>query len=181
VGGGVVVRGVADGTLVDGQVGVEEEADVARLVVEVADGHPAEEDRLVEVHGVVAGDLEPEPLVDQADVGHQGVGLVAEFTRPPLVLDPGELAVGPDAEALDVPGGVVVLAHTREVEIAHPVEVVEGDEQVAVADGDIAGHAHSLRSSSGNSRAWERAREGYRPSAGGEPPRSRIRAAFFGA
>ena len=38
-------------------------------------------------------------------------------------------------EALDVAVGVVVEPDVGEVEIAHPVEVIEGDEHVAVADG----------------------------------------------
>src|SRR5690606_821612 len=123
-GGGVVVGGIADGGLLDGQVDVEEHADIAVLAFQVADLQGAQEDRLVEVDGVVGDDLQPQAQVQQPDLGDQRAGAVRQVPFPAVVLQPGELAVRPDAEALHLADGVVVAADAGEVDVADAVEPV---------------------------------------------------------
>src|SRR5204862_7844139 len=75
-------------------------------------------------------------------IGGEGVIDIALIDCP-AVGEPGEVAVEPDAEAEGVTCGLILLADVREVDVAELVAIVEVDEQVSVADGDVAGHCSS--------------------------------------
>ncbi len=117
-----------------------EDADVAVLAEQVCRLDPAEVDRVVKIDGVGADDLEPEFLVPEGDAGDQRVLLVGQRACPRVVFDPGKLAVGPDAEVLHVPKRVVVVPDPGVIDVADAVELVEVDQEVAVADREIACH-----------------------------------------
>jgi hypothetical protein len=135
----VVERRVADLGGVEVEVLAEEEANLAPPRGEVRDHDAPQVDVLVEVHRVGALEFEFHPRVAADDVGDQGFRLVAEVDLP-VGAHPGELAVAPDAEARDGALVVVLLADVGVVDVGHAVVAVEGDEQVPVADGDVARH-----------------------------------------
>jgi hypothetical protein len=57
------------------------------------------------------------------------------------VVDPGERAIHPDAEVVDVPIRLVVLADMRPVHIAHVIIEVEVDEHPAIGQRQITRHS----------------------------------------
>src|SRR5690606_6180320 len=67
----------------------------------------------------------------------QRVGAVPKLAPPRTVLDPSELPVGPDAEALEVPVRVVEPPDVGVIQVANAVEPVERDQPVAISDGDV--------------------------------------------
>ncbi len=137
---GFVGRRVADLGLVEVEVLVDEQADVALPVGQVPDDDLPDVDRVVEVHGVGA---------EQPDLQSGMIGLNARDHRPLFVLEgdlpvraqPGEPAVHPHPEAGGMADRLVLLADVRVVDVADAVVAVEGDEELAVAERDVPRHA----------------------------------------
>ena len=100
----------------------------------------------MEVDDVVAVHRQLQLAVVEADAGRERVAQVALADRPAVVAGPDRAAavlagdVGVDAEAARPGAGVVLLPDVGEVDVADLVLAVEGDEQPAVADGDVTGH-----------------------------------------
>ena len=136
----VVVGRVAYLRAVHREVLLEEQADLAARRGRVLDTNLPDVHVAVEVDRVAARQPDAQALVRQPDVGGQRFRQVPQRLGPALVGGPGEPAVGPHAEAAGSPAGVVLLAHVREIQVADLIVGIEGDKQVAVADGNIARH-----------------------------------------
>ena len=131
---------VAHRAFANGQIGMEEHAHVARAIEQVAHRHLAEEHRTEVVHGVVADHFHAQALVTQAHFTHQRVALVSQRAGPAGAVHPRELTVHPHAEPLQMSAGVVGLPHVRPVQVANAIQLVECDQHLAVADGDVSWH-----------------------------------------
>ena len=136
----IEVDGVTHGRFIHADVVMEEDAHIARTPEEISDDNLAKEDGAPVIDDIVAEHLESETLVPQPYFSHHRVGLVAKIARPSFAIDPRELAIRPHAEALQMSAGVIRHSNMRPVEVAHAVEIVERDEHLAVAYGNIAGH-----------------------------------------
>jgi hypothetical protein len=80
----------------------------------------------------------------EANIGHEGVGLVSQISNPLGIVDPGEFAVGPDAESLWMTTGVIRHPDMRPVEVSDAIVLVEGDEHAAIADREVTRHLWAL-------------------------------------
>src|SRR4051812_15917194 len=136
----VVVRRVADVVAVQMRVEVLEDADVAILARLVLDRDFLEVDVAIEIDRVPASQLDPQAGVAQVRVTDEGLVLVIDPPLPALLVDPRELPVDPDAEATGVAGRVVLETDVRVVDVPQRVGAVERDEEVAVAEREIARH-----------------------------------------
>jgi hypothetical protein len=58
----------------------------------------------------------------------------------PILFDPVELPIHPDPESELVTPGVIFLAYIRIVDISQAVILIKTNQQVPVADRNIAGH-----------------------------------------
>ena len=114
---------------------VEEEANVPRVFAQVANHDAPEIDRPMEVDRIGAGELEPEVVVDEANVADEGVRLVAQRSVPGARGDPGEFAVGPDPEPKWIVAAVVPETDMGKVDVADLIVRVERDEKTPIADG----------------------------------------------
>ena len=96
----------------------------------------------------------------QSDGGRERVAEIALSDGPAVVGGPEEAGfvaageVAKDAEAAGACPGVIFLADVGEEDVADLVLAIEGDQEAAVADGDVTGHA-ILSKSYGKRRAHE--------------------------
>src|SRR2546430_16077418 len=104
----VVVRGIAGLVAVEVRIEVLEQAHVALATSLVLDSHLFEVQVAVEVHGVAAMERYTEPTVPQMRVAYQRFMFVVDGALPARLVDPGELAVDPEAEAARFADGVVL-------------------------------------------------------------------------
>src|SRR3954452_16912612 len=114
----------------------------------------ADHDVLVEVHHVCTLYSQAQPLVDEGDVGCQGIVLVEQSARPPFVVHPGELPIGPHSQPALVAVGLVLQADVGVVDIPQRICAVKIDEQVAVAKRKVTGHETSYPTTSTPSSTW---------------------------
>src|SRR5690606_3652920 len=124
----------------DVEVVVQEDAHAPGLASCVADAELAAEDVALEVHRVTAAQLDPQPAVPQEDVADQRPLLVADLAIPRLV-DPVRGAIDPHTEAEGVPLRVILDPDVREVDVPDSVEIVEVDQESAVAENEGSCHA----------------------------------------
>src|SRR5207247_5833487 len=134
----VVVRAVADTVPVEVCVELVEEAHFAILAGRVLDRDLFEVDVAVEVDCVPAIEAQLERGVIEMSVPDERLVLVIDAPLPAAIADPHERPVGPDSEAARLAGGVVLLTDVGVVEVAQLIVGVEGDEEVAVPEWEIA-------------------------------------------
>ena len=147
VGFGRVEHRVPDIIALDVKVLVEETADLATSIGQIGDPHSANEDVLVEVHGVVAEELDSEPGIAGAHLGDHGAVGVAHV-RLPLVPHPAELPIDPDTEAKRMARSVILHADVGEVDVPNSVLMIEHHQQATVRESEITRHRSNQRSSS---------------------------------
>ena len=87
--------------------------------------------------GVAANDLNAEPFASECNVGDECLRKVAKHSLPIVGKDPGEFAIGPNAEPKRETFSMVLLPDVRKIDIADLIFVVEIDQQIAVADGNV--------------------------------------------
>src|SRR6185503_4934272 len=114
----------------------------------------AQQNRAMKVHHVITVNRNLEIAVVEANAGRQRVAQISLANRPARVAAPEQLRlvlarqVGVDAKAAGPRPRVVLLPDMREVDVADLVMVIEGNQQLAVADRDVTWHETSLSSRS---------------------------------
>ena len=141
---GVVAGGIPQFVAGDAQVEGEKQANFPGVRGDVGHHDFPEIEVLVKIHRVVALQGHPQARVGQLDLGHQGVGQIAEVPLP-IRPHPGELPVHPHPQAAKLAADVVLKTHMGKIQLPDAVVLVKTDEQLAVADGDVARHGVVLR------------------------------------
>lgn len=144
---GIVGGGVADLRAVDHEVLVEEQAEFPFPIGVIADDDALQIDAFALVDAVVHLQLDAESAVTSRDVGDEGVLDIAELPRPRRILQPAELAFGPEAEAAILAADMVELSDVRIVDVADIAVLIEVEQHLAVSDYEVTGHeSFSFRS-----------------------------------
>ncbi len=144
---GVVAGGIPQFVAGDAQVEGEKQANFPGGRGDVGHHDFPEIEVLVKIHRVVALQGHPQARVGQLDLGHQGVGQIAQLPLP-IRPHPGELPVHPHPQAAKLAADVIFETHMGKIKLPDAVVLVKTDEQFAVAYRDV-------------SRAW------------GDPPENR--------
>jgi len=131
--------GVADPVAGDIEALGKKEADIPGCWPQIFHHHLAEIDVLVEIHGIAAGEQNPQFVVKEIDLSHHGVRRVEKIPAP-LRADPAEEAVSPDPKAAEVPGNMVLLTNMGKKQIANEVLLVKADQKMTVSHRNITWH-----------------------------------------
>ena len=116
---------------------MEKYANVPGFVARILQANASEKYVFVTRDGVAANDLDAKPFTFECNVGDECLRNVPEGSLPIVGKDPGEFAIGPNAEPKRETLGMVLLPDMREIDVADLIFVVEIDQQIAVADGNV--------------------------------------------
>src|SRR5207248_6965822 len=170
----VVIRRITGVVPVQVRVEVLEQPRFAVATARVLDGDFLEIQVAVEIDGVTQVQDHAEPSMRERGVANERLVLVRDAPLPAIVAAPRELAVDPDPESGWVTDGVVLEADVGIENVAELVTSVEGDEEVAVPEREIARHRELLVRGRAPGRGEEAL--GVRDHARDVPPFDEIRA-----
>jgi hypothetical protein len=139
----LIVGCIADLVARDVKVVVQEQPKLAGMVGQVGQLEAPDEQAFMEIYGVLNGKLDLQPRMFQVNLSNQIRPFVNEMSLPFGIIEPLEITLRPDANSKWVPHSVVFEANMGPVEISNLVGLVEGDQQIAVAKGEIARHGSS--------------------------------------
>jgi hypothetical protein len=133
----IEICGITDLVLIDPEVVMKEDANLAPFGMKIRYAHAAEKYVVVTRDGVVAVDAKTQLLVLELDIRDERVGNVSQSTGPFIAEDPGKIPGGPHAETERESLGVILLPDVGEIYVAYLVFVVECDEQGTISDWNV--------------------------------------------
>ena len=117
-----------------------EEPDLALSPERVLDGDLFQVDVAVEVDRVTEAQAEAELRAHERRIADEGLMLVRDVPVPPIVPGPRELSIHPEAEPRRFADRMVLLSDVRVIDVTQLVARIKRDEEVAVAEREIARH-----------------------------------------